>query len=167
MIKQAIAGYEGLYEVSQCGQVISLRGRIKVLKPSIKKCGYAYVGLWSAGAKKPAYCRVHRLVAEAFIPNPDEKTDVNHKDGIKTNNDFQNLEWMTRSENIQHGFDMGLLPKGAAHPNTKITDAIVREIYKAAGSYKEIASAFGVSPQTVSNIKHKRVRRDALRGIAA
>lgn len=70
--------------------------------------GYEEVNV-TLGSRKLRKCiRVHRAVAELFIPNPQNKPQVNHKDGIKTNNVVNNLEWVTQSENIQHGFKNGL-----------------------------------------------------------
>ena len=104
-----IAGYEGLYQVSNLGRVKSLsrRDRLnrviqeKILKPRSNKDGYLIVDLYKEGKRKTY--KVHRLVAQAFIPNPDNKSQVNHRDEDKTNNKVENLEWMTCKENINYG----------------------------------------------------------------
>ena len=96
-----VVGYEGLYQVSNLGRVYSVRSG-KVLKFNKKPCGYNYVQL-SVHDKRVGY-RVHRLVAQAFIPNTENKPEVNHINGIKTDNRVENLEWCTRSENEQHKF---------------------------------------------------------------
>ena len=108
-----IEGYEGLYEVSNTGQVRSFdryvkysNGRIhlhkgKVLSPSIRYDGYLVVLLSYNGKHK--MFSVHRLVAEAFIPNPDNLPQVNHKDEDKTNNSVENLEWCDNKYNMNYG----------------------------------------------------------------
>ncbi len=107
-----IEGYEGLYEVSNLGRVKSLEKLIErpagnnfirsefVMKTWAKDAGYPTVSLTKD--KKRKLHMVHRLVAEAFIPNPDNKEEVNHKDYNKKNNNVSNLEWMTRKENIDY-----------------------------------------------------------------
>ena len=127
-----IKNYEGIYEVSNLGRIksISRNGTIKenrILKPN-KVMGYSQVGLQKYGTRK--YKKIHRLVAEAFIPNPENKKEVNHKDGIKTNNVLSNLEWCTRSENIIHAFDHNLAKSGEDHPNAIHSNAEVAEICK-------------------------------------
>ena len=95
-----IKGYEGLYQVSNLGRVKRITtGR--VLKPLKHANGYLMVKL---SKNSIVYTKtVHRLVAEAFIPNPEHKSEINHIDENKTNNNVSNLEWMTRTENINHG----------------------------------------------------------------
>lgn len=91
------------YYITTCGKVISTRdGRVKVLKSIISTGEYSYVNLYTIDSKLK-HMRIHRLVALAFIPNTENKTDVNHKNEIKSDNYVQNLEWCTREENINHG----------------------------------------------------------------
>ena len=87
------------YFISNKGQVMNKDGKIKKLKTD--KDGYKEVGLWKNGKVK--YFRVHRLVATYFIPNPNNKEQVNHKNEIKDDNRVENLEWATPSENINYG----------------------------------------------------------------
>lgn len=95
-----IKGYEGLYQVSNTGKVRSLITN-KILKQQLYKCGYLYVGLWKN--RKLKYCRVHRLVAEAFLDNPNNLPDVNHKSENKTQNNVDNLEWCDQKYNVNFG----------------------------------------------------------------
>ena len=97
-----IKGYEGLYEVSDQGRVRSIKfGKERILKPLRNTCGYLQVDLWKNGEHKMYL--VHRLVAQTFTPNPDNLTEVNHKDEDKDNNSVQNLEWCDRKYNINYG----------------------------------------------------------------
>ena len=99
---KAIAGYDGQYEVSDQGRVKSLKhGKDKILKPRKDKYGYLQVGICKYGQIK--FLLVHRLVAEAFIPNPNNLDTVNHKDEVKTNNTVGNLEWMSQRDNNNYG----------------------------------------------------------------
>lgn len=98
-----IAGYPAYY-ISRTGQVYSARST-RLLK-DCDCAGYRQVGLSANGHSKSV--KVHRLVALAFIPNPQNKPDVNHKDGNKANNCLSNLEWCTEKENVQHAVRMGL-----------------------------------------------------------
>ncbi|MEM8447734.1 NUMOD4 motif-containing HNH endonuclease [Morganella morganii] len=118
-----VIGWEGLYRVSSMGEVVGPKGH--VLRGGINERGYHYVILSRKNEKINRV--VHRLIAIAFLDNPENKEDVNHLNGIKTDNRLANLEWATRSENIQHAYDTGLAkaPKsllgrfGASHPNYK------------------------------------------------
>lgn len=103
-IWKPIKGYEGLYEVSNIGKVRSLNylhtGRVKELKAMKSTKGYSQVSLWKDG--KPQIRLIHRLVAEAFIPNPERLPCVNHRDEVKTNNTVSNLEWCTKKYNNEY-----------------------------------------------------------------
>ena len=103
-----IEGYEGLYQVSSLGRVRSLDRKMdrrfckgRILKN--KRDGQGYQQVCLCVNKTHKYCYIHRLVAQAFIPNPQNKETVNHKDENKTNNHVDNLEWMTMKENANYG----------------------------------------------------------------
>ena len=95
-----IQGYEGLYQVSNKGQVKSTRNNI-ILKPMISDKGYYHVDLYNKDNRKS--CKVHRLVAQAFIPNPNNYPVINHKDENTINNQVSNLEWCTAQYNHDYG----------------------------------------------------------------
>lgn len=99
-----IEGYEGLYQISNFGRVKSLRfGKEKIMKERTINCYFA-VNLHKDGKKK-SYL-VHRLVASAFLPNPNNLPQVNHIDEVKTNNRVDNLEWCSAKYNVNYGFRM-------------------------------------------------------------
>ena len=117
-----IAGYEGLYEVSNYGRVRRVfrysRPYITLCKPKITRDGYFESTL--VKDSKPKFIRTHRLVAQAFCDNPDGKREVNHIDGDKLNNFSGNLEWCTSSENQKHAYKLGLQKvSGGAISNRK------------------------------------------------
>lgn len=99
-----VVGFEGLYEVARCGAIRNARTK-RWLIPSVKDDGYKSVKLYkdNIGHQKA----VHRVVAEAYIPNPENKPQVNHKDLNKKNNEVQNLEWVTQDENQSHAIRNG------------------------------------------------------------
>jgi hypothetical protein len=110
-----IKGYEGYYSVTDDGQVFSnsrvlcdgRKVKSKWLKIGHNNLGYPRVTL--SKDRKTERIFVHRIVAEQFIPNPENKPCINHKDGNKQNNHFSNLEWCTVSENTQHAWDNELI----------------------------------------------------------
>ena len=118
-----IEGYEGKYQISNLGRIKSLpkeRGHkdIKILIQKVKKTGYHSIGLCKDGKVK--YFHVHRLVGKTFIPNPENKPDINHVNCIKSDNRLENLEWVTSYENNKHArenivFNTTNTPKGETH----------------------------------------------------
>jgi len=123
-----IKGYEGRYEISEDGQVKSLpkikgfyiRGEL-ILKTSLDKNGYVRVTLSDENGKSKTK-KVHRLVAEAYIPNPNNLPEVNHCNGIKTDNSVNNLEWTTNVDNIRHAIKSGLRDYHYQSKKVVITD---------------------------------------------
>lgn len=136
MIKE-IPEFNGNYFVSDDGCVFNKN--MKAMKVAENpRTGYCQVFLQKH--KKLVSRYLHRLIAEAFIPNPDHLCEVNHKDGNKTNNTVQNLEWVTRSRNIKHAYDTGL------RKTTSVSAFLLSgEFVKTFQSVKEAASFCGVS----------------------
>ena len=145
VVRKPVVGYEGYYEVDQFGRVFSVERVISVddngrkyekpvsgkqMKQCLKNNGYKSVSLTKGGATKAFY--VHRLVAEAFIPNPDNLPMVNHKDEDKTNNFLENLEWCTAQYNNTYGNKAKRQAnkiRGIAHSNEhkkKITSSLLK-----------------------------------------
>ena len=136
-----------IWEISNLGRV---KKDDKIFIPRIDKSGYCNLGKGIT---------VHRLVAEFFIPNSDLKSQVNHINGIKTDNRIENLEWVTRSENMKHAFKIGLCnTKGFNNPNSKLNEEKVNKIkiLRSSGMiYSKIAKEIGVSTMTVYNTVNK------------
>lgn len=168
---QYVDGFEGRYIVNRAGEVHSFgwtddRGvfnKPRRMRPHVMKNGYWGVFLGGKKRKKGLY--IHRLVALAFIPNPDGKPHVNHKDGDKQNNALSNLEWCTHRENMRHAYRTGLLPAppltqpGEGCRLAKLTEEKVREIRRrvAAGETQTaVARDYAVTKGAVGHI----VRRD-------
>lgn len=102
-----IKGFSDKYEVSNFGRIKSYYKHNgtseRILKPRVVKDGYYMVALYKN--KKPINTSVHQIVASAFLPNPFKLHEVNHKDGVKTNNHVDNLEWCTHHQNVLHYFN--------------------------------------------------------------
>lgn len=168
-----VVGYEGLYEVSDIGNVRSVdrvtrdgrfwSGRLLGKHPSGK--GYLGAVLSVDGVYYREY--IHRLVAKAFIPNPQDKPEVNHIDGNKHNNTVSNLEWVTKSENGKHNYAaLGMKhprgPLGKPNPHRKLTPDQVRAIRKDTRCQRVIAKEYGVEQTTISAIKRRVKYKDVI-----
>lgn len=162
-----ISGFEH-YLINKNGDVystiafnpkIGFYKRMLKLKPKLTKHGYFVVTLQNNKIKKQKF--IHRLIAENFIENKDDKPMVNHVNGIKIDNRIENLEWVTASENTQHAYDTGLnqILRGEKSSQAKITKLIVKEIFhlKDKGFNQcKIANKFNLSQSHVSNILRKK-----------
>ena len=165
-----IAGYEGCYQVSSCGRVKSLERPIyradgslhrmqseKILADRVNTYGYHLVLLSNMGATETK-C-IHRLVAEAFIPNDDGRPQVNHIDGNKANNAVENLEWCTGRENILHARDvLGRKLSG----RRKLTNDDVRHIRESAEPYTALSKRYGVCLDTIGAVRQRRTHRSVV-----
>lgn len=119
MLQMPVKGYEGRYTVTDTGEIFSLRSG-KPLKQIMSGRGYVYAHLYKDGHGK--LLRVHRLVADTFIPNPRNYEQVNHRNGVKTDNRVENLEWCSRLDNMAHALRNGLFsPSGENNPSAKLT----------------------------------------------
>lgn len=148
-----IQDYEGLYSIGHQGNVYSYR-RNRYLKISTSHGGYKVVYLYKKGSKRKT-ALIHKLIAEVFIDNPYNHTVVNHKDGNKQNNSLNNLEWVTKSEDIKHAGHMGLktYKKGNDLYNAKLNPQKVKFIRDNRGKtpQRKLAEQFGISQATLSD----------------
>ena len=140
-----IKGFENYYSVSDDGKVYS-KIRKKYLKLNYKKNGYVYVSLQVNNIKITK--RVHRIVAEAFIQNPDNKPFVNHIDGNKSNNNVKNLEWVTGKENNIHAINIGLFdPKKQCH-TYELIDVSGNMVYRSKG-FQDFINYIGLKKSSI------------------
>ena len=159
-IWKPIPGYEGLYEVSNKGRVKSLERDIickngvkrhykeRIMNGSLDTRGYLQVSLGNNKGERK-FLWVHQIVATTFIPNPENKPQVNHKDEVKTNNCVDNLEWMTAKENSNYGTRNERVIKAISKPIMQYTkDGILIKVYP---SVKEAAHQLGLSRSNISS----------------
>lgn len=150
-----VKGYEGLYKISNTGKVIGT----KELTPRKTRTGYLRVQLSRNNRVTDKY--IHRLVAEHFLKNPNNKTEVNHKDFNKSNNEFTNLEWVTPQENKNHFLSFGKPAKrasfkGVDNGRAKLTERQIREIRLIKGkTIKALSEIYNVSHATIHRVIHK------------
>lgn len=163
-----IVGWEGLYQVSNLGRIKSLSRVVKVvghnhsearisekiLKSVIRKLGYEMVTICKVNIHK--HKQVHRVVAEVFIPNPDNKPNINHIDCNPLNNKVENLEWCTQKENREHAKKMGRVPWGQSHFKAKITQDDAIAIKNSAERTSILANQYGISMSSIGDIRKGR-----------
>jgi len=163
-----LKGWEGLHRISSFGRISSLCKSVKnipcsmkvekILKPQLNKVTgyYSYVfSDWGRGGKDKMKT-IHRLVALHFIPNPNNFSEVNHKDGDKTNNKADNLEWVTREQNIRHGFRNGLIKslQGEKAHNNVLSNEQVMFIYNYKGNLRQLGRDLNIPYSSIAGIKN-------------
>lgn len=158
-MRKEVIGFEGLYEVDENGVVYSVRQN-RPLTPVKLPIGYYYVHLCNGKNTKSA--RLHRIVANAFIPNPENKPQVNHINGDKSDNKVVNLEWCDAIYNMRHARKLGLFtPEGENNPSSKLTAKEVEEIRK---EYTRGTKEFGLcaleKKYGVSNVMVSKIVRE-------
>lgn len=158
-----ITGYDNYYCVNPDGVVIApsyvdKSGKLrkqKTLKQTKRGKGYFSVGLMKDGEQK--HVSVHRLVAQAFIPNPLGLPQVNHKDGVKENNHVSNLEWVTCQENIRHAYQThlrkGTCKVGEKNTCAKLKEKEVIQILHSGDGAKVLADRYNVTVSTIYKIR--------------
>ncbi len=161
-----VVGYVGLYQVSNIGRVKSLNynhtNTPKIMKPGKIPKGYLIVNLFDNGSRKTMY--IHRLVGFAFLKKSKEKPEVNHKNGCKTDNRVDNLEWVSPSENTFHAIETGLRNNVGEHNGrSKLSDVEVAEIKNlySQGGYvqRELGEMYGVAGSHINAIVNNKSRK--------
>jgi hypothetical protein len=152
-------GFEGVYEVSNLGRVrrvLGLKGcrAGRILKATTLRHGYVRVSLSANNVKTDA--TVHSLVARAFLPSPFDGAEVNHKDGDKTHNAVENLEWTSRKGNLGHAFAAGRIRRAGVHnAKHKLTEEQVRAIRTSSEATRVLSQRYGVTPSVICNVRRR------------
>lgn len=147
----------GMYRISSRGRFMSLKyGRCTMLKTSLVSNGYTRVTISDKGVLRYAY--THRLVLETFVGLDFDKTVCNHKNGIKSDNRLENLEWVTHRENAIHAFKMHRPRTKNTHRWSKITDDQAMEIFNSKEDSLALSKKYGVQRSYILRIKNKKDR---------
>lgn len=170
-----VAGYAGVYQVSNLGRVRSVYRTVKysdgrkyvyegkIIKPTKNKNRGNYLYVTLSYNQKRVFKSLHRLVAETFIKNVGDKPEVNHIDGDKGNNKVSNLEWVTSKENSEHAVKNGLLPSGQYSHHAVFSNDQVRNMrkeYKGGLRLTDLAKRFRVNPSTMHSILNYRTYKN-------
>lgn len=161
-----IQGFEGHYQVSNLGKVKSLsrviirsngkKHSVKEKILSVRPCSKGYSRVVLNNEKTKVDSKVHRLVAIAFLANPNKRSEINHKNGIKSDNSVSNLEWSTRSENVKHAFDNKLKKpqSGILNGQAKLTENEVLSIRSESNKLNQyqLAKKYNVSRSCIASI---------------
>lgn len=151
-----IKDFEQQYTITPHGTVIRLESGRALASTVNKQNGYPYVSLWKHNVGKN--CAVHRLVAEAYLPNPENKPNVNHKNSIRTDAHVDNLEWCTQAENIQHGYTHGFMSQDAKKNFADFELDVLLRAVLAGETMTAIATAQGVGvPRLTINLRKRAV----------
>lgn len=163
-----IKGFEGYYEISNLGRVKSVDrvvlfsdGRKRKYKSRfIKyKTNLPYLIAPLIISQKQKFIPVHRLIAIHFIPNPDNKPFINHKDCNKRNNSLDNLEWCSHAENTEHAVSNSLFKKGENHGNSKLSNSAAMYIKTSKESGVYLSKKFNLATSTISMIRNGKLRK--------
>jgi len=147
-----IKGYEGIYKISNFGNVLSVLSNNKILKP--RDNGYGYKSVCLTKDKKPRYYKIHRLVALNFIPNPENKKEVNHINGVKSDNTINNLQWVTPSENVNHSM-INVLQGNLILSLNK--SKCIKSLYQKGISKNQLCNLFNCSNTTMWNVLNNKI----------
>lgn len=150
-----VKGYEGLYLVSDLGNVYSVKSK-KNLKFRDNGKGYNVSAIYKKGKRRNV--KTHRLVAEHFLNNKDNKPQVNHINGIKSDNRLVNLEWCTQRENTIHSFENGLQKRKLTHKEVEEIRSNKNSLYQ-----YELADKYGVCKQMISMIINNKRRTQSIK----
>lgn len=162
-----VSSGNGTYYISSLGRLLTTNhynsGKIAIMKPALDGSGYYRTMIVKKGdtSGKSHTIKIHRLVAKEFVPNPMNLPEVNHKDGNKKNNNYENLEWVTHRQNVQHSFANKLQTNiGSKNPISKLTEQDIMEIRQvqlplSTQKMIDLSKKYGVAIGTIKGIVYR------------